>query len=205
MNAQQTEAQRLADELVALHGYPLSIKAAAELRRLDAELMRKSDAIQRLWAERDSLRASMEHCDRCGKRLGGEGDIHTCTPPGLNLDPTPISGWGQQSIGMGIPSQPEQEPVAWVEQSAIDWLSSDKRGPTAYVKSALFKRKDGLSTTPVYTTPPAAQRQWVSLTNEEIGKAAREAHISFCLGKHQTYEHALTRAVEVKLKDKNNG
>jgi hypothetical protein len=29
---------------------------------------------------------------------------------GLNVDPTPISGWGQQSIGMGIPSQPEQEP-----------------------------------------------------------------------------------------------
>jgi uncharacterized membrane protein len=57
--SEQTEAQRLADELVALHGYPLSIKAAAELRRLDAELERKSDAIQRLWAERDSLRASM--------------------------------------------------------------------------------------------------------------------------------------------------
>jgi hypothetical protein len=34
---EQTEAQRLADELVALHGYPLSIKAAAELRRLDAQ------------------------------------------------------------------------------------------------------------------------------------------------------------------------
>jgi uncharacterized membrane protein len=57
--SEQTEAQRLADELVALHGYPLSIKAAAELRRLDAELERKSDAIQRLWAERDSLRKSM--------------------------------------------------------------------------------------------------------------------------------------------------
>lgn len=55
----RTEAQRLADELVALHGYPLSIKAAVELRRLDAELDRKSDAIQRLWAERDSLRTSM--------------------------------------------------------------------------------------------------------------------------------------------------
>jgi len=121
---EQTEAQRLADELVALHGYPLSIKAAAELRRLDAELKRKSEAIQRLWAERDSLRTSMEqllkalepdrqllqqaldalqgladyrytkpvettmkalsdrlaHCDRCGKKMGGEGDIHTCTP-----------------------------------------------------------------------------------------------------------------------------
>jgi hypothetical protein len=58
----------------------------------------------------ETLRDRLAHCDRCGKRLGGEGDIHTCTPPGLNLDPTPISGWGQQSIGMGIPSQPEQEP-----------------------------------------------------------------------------------------------
>ena len=31
--------------------------AAAELRRLHAELERKSDAIQRLWKERDELRA----------------------------------------------------------------------------------------------------------------------------------------------------
>ena len=23
----------------------------------------------------------LAHCDRCGKRLGGEGHIHTCTPP----------------------------------------------------------------------------------------------------------------------------
>lgn len=32
----QPEALRLADELIELHGYPLSIKAAAELRRLSA-------------------------------------------------------------------------------------------------------------------------------------------------------------------------
>ena len=31
--------------------------AAAELRRLHAELERKSDAIQRLWKERDELRS----------------------------------------------------------------------------------------------------------------------------------------------------
>jgi hypothetical protein len=35
--SQQTDAVRLADELIALHGYPLSRQAAAELRRLDAE------------------------------------------------------------------------------------------------------------------------------------------------------------------------
>ena len=28
----------------------------------------------------DALRERLAHCDRCGKKLGGEGDIHTCTP-----------------------------------------------------------------------------------------------------------------------------
>lgn len=27
-----------------------------------------------------ALRERLSHCDRCGKKLGGEGDIHTCTP-----------------------------------------------------------------------------------------------------------------------------
>jgi len=53
--------------------------------------------------------------------------------------------------------QPEHEPVAWVEQSGIDWLTSSKRDPTAYLKTMLSKRKGGLSTVPLYTAPPAAQ------------------------------------------------
>ena len=33
----------------------------------------------------------------------------------LNLDPTPISGWGRQSIRLAIPEQPaQQEPVVWM-------------------------------------------------------------------------------------------
>ena len=28
-----------------------------------------------------SLNERLAHCDRCGKKLGGEGQIHTCTPP----------------------------------------------------------------------------------------------------------------------------
>jgi hypothetical protein len=28
-----------------------------------------------------SLNERLAHCDRCGKKMGGEGDIHTCTPP----------------------------------------------------------------------------------------------------------------------------
>ena len=54
----QPEALRLADELVASHGYPLSIKAAAELRRLhqvNAELL---EALQLCEKNIDSLLAS---------------------------------------------------------------------------------------------------------------------------------------------------
>jgi hypothetical protein len=55
---QQTQAQRLADELDAYHTAPHHKEAAAELRRQHAEIERKSDAIQRLWKERDDLRAA---------------------------------------------------------------------------------------------------------------------------------------------------
>jgi hypothetical protein len=66
---QQTEAQRLANALErdiqqtdaednVIHVARWFVQdAAAELRRLEAELERKSDAIQRLWKERDTLRA----------------------------------------------------------------------------------------------------------------------------------------------------
>ena len=27
-----------------------------------------------------ALQERLAHCDRCGKKMGGEGDIHTCTP-----------------------------------------------------------------------------------------------------------------------------
>jgi hypothetical protein len=50
-----------------------------------------------------ALRERLAHCDRCGKRLGGEGDIHTCTP-----DPI---GDAQDRLIAEIAAQPEQEPV----------------------------------------------------------------------------------------------
>ena len=50
---QQTEAQRLADELDAYHTASHHKEAAAELRRLEAEVERKSAAIKFLWQECD--------------------------------------------------------------------------------------------------------------------------------------------------------
>ena len=49
--------------------------------------------------------------------------------------------------------------------------------------------------TPLYTTPPAAQRQWVGLTNEQ-----REVIISSSMT-----PACVLIATETKLKEKNNG
>jgi hypothetical protein len=46
----------------------------------------------------------------------------------------------------------------------------------------------------INTTPPAAQRQWVGLTEEEVAEGLRKPF----------WEDA-ARAIEAKLKEKNNG
>jgi hypothetical protein len=53
------------------------LKAMENLHRTgDTQVFDMYDAPELIPALRDRL----AHCDRCGKRLGGEGDIHTCTP-----------------------------------------------------------------------------------------------------------------------------
>ena len=80
-------------------------------------------------------------------------------------------------------AQPEQKPVAWICHGADG-------------KHDIDFYQDEIDAIPVatmlYTTP--SQRK--PLTDEQIGQAARDAHIAFCLNKHQTYEHAITRAIE---------
>ena len=48
---------------------------------------------------------------------------------------------------------------------------------------------------PLYTTPPAANRPWVGLTNEEIG---------YIWAQNQTNSNRFARAIEAKLKEKNH-
>jgi hypothetical protein len=52
---------------------------------------------------------------------------------------------------------------------------------------------------PLYTTPPAAQRQWVGLTDEEITELEET---TTCLA-NESWLRNLTRAIEAKLKEKN--
>ena len=61
----------------------------------------------------------------------------------------------------------QQEPVAYAEQSILDWLAESARGPTAYAKTTLAKRKDGKAQIPLYTSLPA-QRKWVGLEKSDM-------------------------------------
>jgi hypothetical protein len=84
-----------------------------------------------------ALQERLAHCDRCGKRLGGEGDIHTCTP-----DPI---GDAQDKLIAELAAQPEQEPIGEVRNSR------------AYFYSGMYTDKtDAPDGTKIYTTPPAA-------------------------------------------------
>jgi len=57
---------------------------------------------------------------------------------------------------------PVQEPVAWIDMSA--WP------PVRFREGVLRSDLEHLDGLPLCTTPPAAQRQWVGLTEDEIRK-----------------------------------
>jgi hypothetical protein len=89
-----------------------------------------------------ALRNRLAHCDRCGKKMGGEGDIHTCTP-----DPI---GDAQDRLIAELAAQPaQQEPYGWVQPNPSFNSGIFNQGaecPSGWVGSAID----------VYTTPPAA-------------------------------------------------
>ena len=54
------------------------------------------------------------------------------------------------------------------------------------------------------TAPPVAQRQWVGLTDEEIGEIGRD-HEKFAKNGNEWFDRwTFSRAIEAKLKEKNS-
>jgi len=80
-------------------------------------------------------------------------------------------------------SAPVQEPVAW----------------NTGVPSLYPEMKDGETISVEYTTPLAAQRQWVGLTDEELSDIYNQT--DWNVNENWDYE----RAIEAKLKEKNGG
>ena len=101
---------------------------------------------------------------------------------------------------------PVQEPVGVVQQEPLGFMSEEsianmKAGQTRYAE--IYMKGSYEEPIPVYTTPPAAQRQWVSLTTDE----RYDIRASFRGRFLETSEFAeqVQLATEAKLKEKNNG
>ena len=90
-----------------------------------------------------------------------------------------------------LEAQPEQEPVAWMRPSEEGYDSAFRDHSTVVVCTG----NSWTGWIPLYTTPPAAQRTWVGLTDVnavELWQLARHDIVEF------------TRAIEAKLKEKNH-
>jgi hypothetical protein len=135
-----------------------------------------------------ALRERLAHCDRCGKKLGGEGDIHTCSPKWVGLT-------DDGKMFVTPQSQPEQEPVAWQLWVGADTPLNAPMGWQFYstynsLKSAevsartinSYKQAPFAKVIPLYTTPPAAQPAQ-ELYNELLYAVARVHPNETC---HQT-------------------
>jgi hypothetical protein len=117
----------------------------------------------------------------------------------LGLDYEPAEVLGHNGWGFPIKSAaPVQEPccAVIVEVFGKDWRLDYMSLPVG--KHKLYTQQY------IYTTPPAAQRQWVGLTDEEIDKTPCELYAPDQGG--MTVEEGLelyARAIEAKLKEKN--
>jgi hypothetical protein len=97
------------------------------------------------------------------------------------------------------PAQPEQEPVAW----AVQGCSKMWRDEFAEIDAkAEAKRIGGTCVAyALYTTPPAAQRPWVGLTEEEMSDTVAGMEVDF--GDLLWKVVCLTKLIEAKLKERN--
>jgi hypothetical protein len=111
--------------------------------------------------------------------------LENTTPTGFNMERDKQFFAAITALRAAL-AQQEQEPVAW------QWLNSAyfRKKPPANAESGAWN--------PLYTTPP--RREWQSLTEEEILLTSVEFAAS-----HQQDDVAFARAIEAKLKEKNNG
>jgi hypothetical protein len=139
----------------------------------------------------------MTTCDRCGEQ--NPADIHTCTPKR-----PPNCGTGYCSciecVMKPAPAQPApmQEPVAEVKLKT----TGGNVGIATVIHEIYSHYREPLQPgDKLYTTPPAAQRQWVGLTPEDVRKINQEVwgYVSADHARMRGYAHA----IEAKLQEKN--
>ena len=107
----------------------------------------------------------------------------------LGLDYEPAEALGHNGWGFPIKAAaPVQEPVAF-----FDWYDNAHWGNEDFKEGCHRSWNAAIK----YTTPPAAQRPFVGLTDEEIDKHLSEDAQGDC------EMHEFARAIEAKLKERN--
>jgi hypothetical protein len=102
------------------------------------------------------------------------------------------------ALRTAIAQAEKQEPVAWEDvlgAIARGWAHPENARKPMDVQLAVAIAKEIQD---MYTTPPAAQRQWVGLTDEDFENAFQETYI---MGDSDLQDFA--KVIEAKLKEKN--
>jgi hypothetical protein len=131
----------------------------------------------RVWMNKDE---AMMELDRLNREYPVDKNARKVRPLVFGDTTPPAAQPTTEESSAVKPAAPVQEPVAWTVSGKItDWSKDFSAYQTKHY------------TRPVYT-PPAAQRQWVGLTDEEIEP-------------YYAANKPLIKWVEAKLKEKNNG
>jgi len=123
------------------------------------------------------------------------------TPASTPMIVSDIIEWYDATLRTTSPAAPVQEPVAWM------WLHKTAGKVGVYfedpVKFFDLTKPSDYEWTPLYTTPPAAQRPWVGLTDKDVYPLANENLHYQIEGYEVSGIYSLARAIEAKLKGKN--
>jgi hypothetical protein len=119
--------------------------------------------------------------------------LESCTPADTSTGHVVWPSYDEQAVAQAITAL----------RTAI--AEAEKQEPVAWRACGVFFRLRDLipehllhDATPLYTTPPAAQRQWVGLTDEEIHDCFQQR------SKDKAKERQLiAQAIAAKLKEKN--
>jgi hypothetical protein len=154
---------------------------------LRAELTRLKASIALDWMANNARDLGLDYepavqkrnfCERCGKRLGGDGHIHTCTPPAAQPAPVQDLPFG---VGGGL--------------VAIKTLLG--RDPCVHANTAI-EMIDA-----ILKEHPVAPKPWVGLSEEEVEAYDDWADFQVGCGRQTLFD--MVRDIDAKLKGKNHG